>query len=116
MIPAYWLLVVANGTAFATLAVGWWAVPIVSLAGALFAPRGSRPLLAVPLGAAVGWGALFARAARADGFDVLTGTLARILPVPLRGVVALTIAFPLVLALGAALLGGAIRRDPIGKR
>ncbi len=112
MILTYWMLVVANGTAFATLAVGWWAVPVVSLVGAIFAPRRSLPLLSVPLGAALGWSALLARSARADGFETLTAALAQILPVRLRGMVALTIAFPLILALGAALVGGAIRRNP----
>ena len=112
MILSYWILVLANGTAFATLAVGWWAVPVVSLVGAIFAPRRSVPLLSVPLGAGLGWAALLARSARADGFETLTATLAQVLPIPLRGVVALTIAFPLLLALGAALLGGAFRRNP----
>jgi hypothetical protein len=112
MIFAYWLLVIANGTAFATLAAGWWAVPVVSLVGALFAPRRSLPLLSVPLGAAVGWAVLLARSARAEGFGTLTAALEQTLPVRLRGLLALTIGFPLLLALGSALIGGALRRNP----
>ena len=112
MVLVYWMLVVANGTAFATLAVGWWAVPVVSLVGAAFAPRRSLPIFSVPLGAAMGWGALLARSARAEGFESLTAALAEVLPVRLRGLVALTIGFPLILALGSALVGGALRRNP----
>ncbi len=112
MVLCYWILVLANGTAFATLAAGWWAIPVVSLVGAIFAPRRSVPLVSVPLGAALGWATLLLRSARADGFETLAGALAQVLPVPLRGVVAVTIAFPLVLALGAALVGGALRRNP----
>jgi hypothetical protein len=112
MVVCYWILVLANGTAFATLAAGWWSIPVVSLVGAILAPRRSMPLLSIPIGAALGWGALLLRSARADGFETLTATMVQVLPVPLRGVVAVTIAFPLVLALGAALLGSAFRRNP----
>lgn len=110
MIAVYWLLVVANGVAFGTLAVGWWAVPVVSLVGALAAPRGAKPLLSVPLGALGGWAALLIRSARADGFDRLTQVVAELIPLPIAGLVAVTLAFPLVISLGAALIGGAWRR------
>ena len=112
MIPVYWLLVVANGVAVGTVAAGWLAVPIVSLVAAVAAPRGSRPLMAIPAGALLGWGALLARSARAEGFDRLTAAVSGLIPIPLVGLVAATLVFPFLLALGATLIGGLVRRSP----
>jgi len=111
MIPLYWILVLANAAAFGTLAVGWWAVPVVALAGGAFAPRGSRPILSVPLGAAAGWGALLLRSARAEAFPRLTQLLTKVLPISPAALVVATIGLAVALALGAALVGAALRRS-----
>lgn len=110
MVLIYWMLVLANAAGFGTLAVGWWAVPVVALVGASFAPRGSKPLLSVPLGCAVGWGALLLRSARADSFADLTALIGQLFPVPPAGLAAASIGLALVLALGAALIGAGLRR------
>jgi len=112
MVPLYWTLVLADAAGFGTMAVGWWAVPVVALAGALFAPRGARPLITIPLGCALGWGALLLRSALAGSFSNLTAILAEILPVRPAALGAATIGLATVLAFGAALLGVAIRRPP----
>lgn len=110
MVIVYWMLVLANAAGFGTLAVGWWALPVVALVGVLFAPRGARPLISVPLGCAVGWAALLLRSARADSFPTLTAILADVLPIPPVALAAATIGLALVLAIGAALVGHAVRR------
>ncbi len=105
----YWILVIANGVAFGTLAAGWFAVPVVGLAGALFAPKGSRPLFAVPAGCVLGWAALLLRSARADGFPALAAVLEKVLPIPLPATIGATLGLALLLGIGAACLGVALR-------
>ena len=110
MVLIYWMLVLANAAGFGTLAVGWWAVIVVALFGSAVAPRGSKPVLSVPLGCAIGWAALLVRSARTESFPDLEALLARILPVSVPSLGAATIAFGLLLALGSTLLGAAVRR------
>ena len=110
MVTTYWILVLANGVAFGTLAAGWYAVPVVALAGAWFAPRRSRPLIAVPVGSVLGWGSLLLRSARADGFPALLEILGKVLPVPPAVLIGASLGLALLLGLGAALVGTALRR------
>ena len=112
MVMTYWILVLANGVAFGTLAVGWYAVPVVAVVGAWFAPQRSRPLLTVPLGSALGWGSLLLRSARAQGFPPLLEILEKLLPVPPAALVGASLGLALVLGFGAALVGAALRRPP----
>ena len=111
MVVLYWMLVLANASGWGTLLAGWVAVPVVSLAGAWLAPKAARPLFSVPAGAVLGWVALLALDARAPGFKALTELLGRLLPVGPPVAAAATLGLALVLALGAALIGGAFRRE-----
>ena len=110
MVMAYWMLVVANAVAFGTLAAGWYAVPVVALCGSWFAPRSSRPLLTVPAGCVVAWGALLLRSARAETFPAFLEMLGKLLPVPPAALIGASLGLVLVLGLGAALFGAALRR------
>ncbi len=110
MVLVYWMLVVANGVAFGTLAAGWYAVPVVGLVGALFAPRRSRPLLTVPVGCLLGWAGLLLRSARADGFPALVAMLGKLFPISPPVLAGATLGLALLLGLGAACLGVALRR------
>lgn len=110
MVVFYWVLVMANAAGWGTLAAGWIAVPVVALAGAWLAPKSSRPLLSVPAGAVLGWGALLVLDARAPGFHALLDVLGRLLPVRPPVVAGATLGLALVLSLGAALIGTALRR------
>lgn len=114
MVIVYWMLVVANGVAFGTLAAGWFAVPFIGLVGALFAPRGSRPLFSVPAGCLLGWAGLLLRSAQADGFPALVALLDELLPIATPALVGATLGLALLLGLGAACLGVALRR-PVSK-
>jgi hypothetical protein len=109
MVLLYWTLVLANAAAFGTLAVGWWAVPIVALVGAAFSPRGAKPIISVPLGCALGWTVLLLRSARAETFPTLVDAVGRVVPTSGRWLLVATVGLGLVLALGAALLGAALR-------
>ena len=111
MVLIYWTLVLAAAVGYGTLAVGWWAIPVVALVGAAMAPRRSMPLLSVPLGCVLGWGALLLRSARASAFPELVDALARVLPVSPGVLLAATFLLAMLLAVGASLLGVALRRD-----
>lgn len=111
MLPFFWLLVTANAAGFGTLAVGWWALVIVAVVAGGAAPERARPLMAVPLGALLGWGVLLFRSARVDNFSALTGLLDQLLPVPSPVLAAMTLLLAVVLGIGGALVGAALRRD-----
>lgn len=110
MVMVYWMLVVADGVAFGTLAAGWYAVPVIGLVGALFAPRRSRPLFTVPAGCVLGWAGLLLRSARADGFPALVAMVGKLVPIAPPALVGATLGLALLLGLGAAGLGVALRR------
>ena len=105
----YWMLVLANGVAFGTLAAGWYAVPVIALVGAWFAPRRSAPLITVPAGCVLGWSALLLRSARADAFPALLEMLQKLLPVPPAALIGAALGLALLLGLGAALVATALR-------
>jgi hypothetical protein len=110
MVMLYWVLVAANAVGFATAVAGWWTVVPVCLLAAALAPRGARPLGSIPLGAALGWGVLLARSARAERFDTLTAAMATLIPLPLPALLAATVGLAATLALGATVLVSAFRR------
>ncbi len=110
MVVAYWMLVMANASAFGTLLLGWYVVPFVGLIGAWWAPRASRPLISVPVGLALGWGVLLVRSARSDGFPALAEILEALLPVRPAALASASLGLVFLLGLGAALVGVALRR------
>lgn len=119
MVVAYWMLVLANGVAFGTLAAGWYAVPVVALIGAWAAPHRSVPLISVPLGCMLGWGCLLLRSARADGFSALLDILARLLPVKPPVLIAASLGLALLFGLSSALVAAGLRKpggDPAASR
>jgi len=112
MMVFFWLLVTANAAGFGTLAVGWWALAVVAVVAGFAAPERARPLVAVPLGALLGWGILLFRSARVDNFSGLTDLLNQLLPVPSLVLAALTLLLSVVLGMGGAMVGAALRRVP----
>lgn|GEM_PF-6038585 len=112
MIMVVALLATALGVALSTWLVAWWTLPLVAAVAAWLMPRAARPLLTVPIGAALGWSVLLGRAARAEGFERLLGLLASLVPVPPAALAALTVVVALVLAAGGALVADAGRGRP----
>ena len=105
----FWLLSLTLAFALGTLVVGWWAVPFVALIAAFALPAWSRPALLVPAAAGLAWLALLLRAARADGFGVLTAQLDQLLPIESVALFAATLLFPVAAAAGAALVASSLR-------
>ena len=105
----FWFLVLTAAFAFGTLAAGWWAVPVLAALGALVVPRPGRPLVLVPVAAGVAWGLLLLRAGRGSEFATLLERLTGVASAPPAALIAATLAFPLLLAFGAALVVGGLR-------
>jgi len=108
------VVMVALVTAFAlaTWAGGWWTVPVVAfVAGTRERSGGARPS-AIAVAAAVSWGVLLIGSSSPSAFGVLVRELAGIMAIPGAAIVLLTLAFPALLAWGAAALGGALVGGP----
>ena len=112
MIALFWTLVVAGATGFATWAAGWLAVPVVAVLTGWLAPRNARPLGSVPLGVALGWALLLARAARATGFGRLSARLSALIPASLVTLAGATLVLGFILGLGGVLIGRGLARPP----
>ncbi len=106
-----WLLAAAAAFGYGTLWLGWWVVPVLGLALGRLIPRRFRPVMVVPAAAALGWGLLLVRATLVPAFGALEHRLSALLPASSAALIGATLAFPALLAWGAALLAQ-IGRDP----
>jgi hypothetical protein len=102
------LVLLATAFAVATFALGWWAVPLVAAGYAAIttAQRGSAILSGVA--AMLGWGALLAITASRGPVGTLAAELGGVLQLGPIGVYAVTIAFPGLLAISAAVVARAL--------
>ena len=102
------LVLLATAFAVATFALGWWAVPLVAAGYAAIttAQRGSAIISG--LAAMLGWGALLAITASRGPVGTLATELAGVLQFRPIGVYAVTIAFPGLLAISAAVVARAL--------
>ena len=102
------LVLLTTAFAVATFALGWWAVPLVAAGYAAIttAQRGSAILSGVA--AMLGWGALLAITASRGPVGTLAAELAGVLQLRPIGVYAVTIAFPGLLAISAAVVARAL--------
>jgi hypothetical protein len=102
------LVLLATAFAVATFALGWWAVPLVAAGYAAIttAQRGSAILSGVA--AMLGWGALLAITASRGPVGTLATELGGVLQLRPIGVYAVTIAFPGLLAISAAVVARAL--------
>ncbi len=95
--------------AVATYVLGWWAVPLVA---AIYAgitanqQRGSAIISAIA--AMISWGVLLAITAAQGPVGILAGELGGVLSLKPIGVYAVTIAFPGLLAISAAIVARAL--------
>jgi hypothetical protein len=102
------LVLLATAFAVATFALGWWAVPLVAAGYAAItaAQRGSAILSG--FAAMLGWGALLAITASRGPVGTLAAELGGVLQLRPIGVYAVTIAFPGLLAISAAVVARAL--------
>ncbi|MFI5245368.1 MAG: hypothetical protein ACHQQR_09110 [Gemmatimonadales bacterium] len=98
------LVLLATAFAVATFAVGWWAVPLVAAGYAAItsAQRGSAVLSG--FAAMLGWGALLAITASRGPVGTLATELGGVLRLAPVLVYAVTLAFPGLLAISAAVI------------
>jgi len=98
--------------ALATAVAGWWTVPLVAAVYAASVARdgGVRRGSAVVAGfaAMLGWAALLSIAAARGPVGTLAAELGGILRLPTAGVLAMTIAYPGLLAVSAAVVARAL--------
>jgi len=104
------VLLLAVAIAFATVFLGWWAVPVVAFLWGLLAARLlRRPAGAAALAAVLAWAALLgmdAMGGRLTGLGTLFGSIAKL---PSGVFFALSLLFPAALAWSAAALGADLR-------
>ena len=105
------LQVVMLGVAFAitTLAMGWMAVPVLGVVWGLVARSEHRPAQAAAWGAALGWAGLLVWNAAVGEVGELARRAGGVFSLPGFGFLALTPAFALAMAWGAAVVAGAVR-------
>ena len=98
------LVLLATAFAVATFAIGWWAVPLVAAVYAAItaAQRGSAVLSG--LAAMIGWAALLAITASRGPVGTLATELGGVLQLKPVLVYAVTLAFPGLLAISAAVI------------
>lgn len=101
------LVLLATAFAIATFVVGWWAVPVVAAAYAAISSAQRSSAVVSGLAGMLGWAALLAIAASRGPVGTLATELGGILQIKTMGVYAVTIAFPGLLAISAAIVARA---------
>ncbi len=102
-------LLMSAAFAMATVAVGWLAVPGVALLWGVARQRHDRPALVAMLAAGLGWVWLMVWNAAVGEVSDLAAKTGDVFGLTGIGFVALTLAFPMVMAWGAAVVGGSVR-------
>jgi len=108
------LALLALAFAFATRALGWWAVPIVGAAWTLLERGSLRAPWYAALAAAIGWGAIFVFAALTSPLGELTRRVAGVFGQPAAVIYAVTLLFGALLAWGGAGLAVIVPRKDNG--
>ncbi len=99
-------LLLSGGFALATAMLGWLAVPGVAFIWGMVRRHDSRPALVAMVAAGLGWTWLIGWNAAVGDVSELISRAAAVFALPAAGFVALTLAFAMLLAWGAATVGG----------
>jgi len=103
-------LLLTEGFAVATFAVGWWGVAVLALFWALVTESIRRPVRFATICAAAGWGSLLLLDAVRGPIGELASRFGGVMGVPPVALIAITLIFPALLAWSAASIGLALRR------
>src|SRR5258708_9739135 len=101
-------VLLATAFALATFVAGWWAVPLVAAVYAAITTQQRSSALVSGVSAMLGWGALLAIAASRGPIGTLATELGGVLQIKPMSMYAITIAFPGLLAISAALVSRAV--------
>lgn len=102
------LVLLATAFALATFVAGWWAVPLVAAVYAAITTAQRSSALVSGVAAMLGWGALLAITASRGPIGTLAVELGGVLNLRPMGVYAVTLAFPGLLAISAAVVSRAL--------
>lgn len=102
------LVLLATAFAIATFVAGWWAVPLVAAGYAAITTAQRSVALVSGVSAMLGWGALLAITASRWPIGTLAVELGGVLNMRPMGVYAVTLAFPGLLAISAAIVARAL--------
>jgi hypothetical protein len=102
------LLLVSAAIAAATIAFGWWGVPVVGAVYGLLGREQRSSALIAGIAGALAWGALLVWVSTQGPVGTLAAVLGGVLSIKPVGVYALTLCFPGLLALTAAIVTRAI--------
>ncbi|MDH5644334.1 MAG: hypothetical protein OEY63_09050 [Gemmatimonadota bacterium] len=103
------VLILSVAFALTTAAIGWLAVPALAMVWGFIARLDERPGMVAPLGAGLGWTLLLVWTAIVGEAGELLHVTAGVMGLPSPVFVVLTIAFPMITAWGAAVVGSAVR-------
>ena len=109
-----WLVLVGL-LALGTALLGWWAVPAIAAAYGLVFPD-KRHGLSTALAALLAWGLLLGVTASQGPVLELAGKVAAVFALPSAALVAVTLAFPALLAGSAAELAATLRKAALERR
>ncbi len=107
--PALQVLLISAAFALTTAAIGWLAVPVLAVLWGLLARREERPALVALLAAGLGWASLLVWNASVGEAGELMAVTGGVMGLPGLGFAALTLAFPMVMAWGGAVVGGVVK-------
>ncbi len=107
--PALQVVLISAAFALTTAAIGWLAVPLLAVLWGLLARREERPGLVALLAAGLGWTWLLLWNAAVGEAGELMAVTGGVMGLPGSGFLALTLAFPMVMAWGGAVVGGAVK-------
>ena len=114
--PVLKVVLISAAFALTTAAIGWLAVPLLAVLWGLLARREERPGLVALLAAGLGWTWLLLWNAAVGEAGELVAVTGGVMGLPGSGFVALTLAYPMVMAWGGAVVGGAVKtRTPRSK-
>jgi len=102
------LVLLSAAIALATIAFGWWAVPVVAAVWGVVARHQRGSALADGLASVVAWAGLLGADAARGPVGALAATLGGILGTNAIGVYAITLALPGLLGVTAAIVGRGI--------
>lgn len=114
--PIVKFVLITEGFAVATFALGWWIVPVFAFILGTTLDRERGPVRYATLGAAAGWLSLLLLDAARGPLMVLATRFGGVMKMPPIVLIAFTLLFPALLAWSAATIGKALKELVLAQR